>query len=117
MSPIARQQRFAQFLCRSGLLLIAGVLAFPPSHAADLARGLRAYETGDYAAARAELLPLAEGGDSEAQLAAGVMYSKGLGVPQDYFEAANWFGKLAKKRDPRGEYSLGLLYRQGLGVP
>ena len=35
--------------------------------AADLAKGMAAYETGDYQTAYAERLPLAEAGDATAQ--------------------------------------------------
>ena len=50
---------------------------------AEFAKGVRAYEEGDYASALLEFRQLAEKGYAPAQHDLGVMYAKGGGVPQD----------------------------------
>ena len=64
---------------------------------------MAAYQRGDYATAIRELRPLAEQGVAEGQFLLGVMYDKGLGVPQDYVQAHMWYN-LAASRRPPGEY-------------
>ena len=51
------------------MLVLAATLA-----AQDFAKGLHAYEAGDFAAAVKEWKPLAEGGNSAAQNSVGVLY-------------------------------------------
>ena len=50
-----------------------------------------AYNRQDYETAYKLILPLAEQGDADAQGILGSMYRSGLGVSQDYQEAAKWF--------------------------
>ena len=45
------------------------------------------------------------------------MYEKGLGVPQSFKKAAEWYRRAAEKGDARGQLRLGTLYRDGIGVP
>jgi len=52
--------------------------------AQDFDKGANAYEAGDFNAALAEWLPLAEQGDAAAQTNVGLLYSNGFGVEQDY---------------------------------
>ena len=63
---------------------------------------MAAYQRGDYATAIRKLRPLAEQGNAKAQYSLGVMYDKGLGVPQDYVQAHMWYN-LAASRFPPGE--------------
>ena len=58
--------------------------------AADLQKGWDAYDAGDYATALSILKPLAEAGNSDAQLTLSWMYDWGEGVAQDHAEAAKW---------------------------
>ena len=44
------------------------------------------------------------------------MYEQGLGVEQDYVQAAFWYEKGVSAGDLTSGYYLGLLYKQGLGV-
>ena len=46
----------------------------------------------------------------------GLMYGNGLGVPQDYAEAVNWYRKAAEQGYAQGQFNLGLMYRNGLEV-
>ena len=45
------------------------------------------------------------------------MYRKGLGVPQDYAEAARWHRASAEQGTARAQYNLGYMFDTGLGVP
>ncbi len=58
----------------------------------------------------------AEQGDAEAQWRLGDSYANGIGVGQDYGEAAKWYGKAAEQGHTQAQYELGRLYAQGLGV-
>jgi uncharacterized protein len=58
----------------------------------------------------------AEGGVAEAQNSLGNMYLRGLGVPQDYKQAAIWLRKAAEQGTAEAELNLGVLHDKGLGV-
>ena len=84
--------------------------------AADLQRGLEAYQQGDYAAALADLELLARQGDPRAQFALGMMSDNGEGVIQDHGQAFRWFRKAAEQGHAQAQRQLGRLYFHGLGV-
>ena len=66
------------------------VMLTATASAADLQKGLDAYEVGDYATALSILKPLAEAGNADAQLTLSWMYYFGRGVPQDDAEWTKW---------------------------
>jgi hypothetical protein len=82
-----------------------------------LDEGVAAYKRGDYASALREWRPLAKQGNAKAQNNLGIMYSEGLGVPQDDAEALQWYRKAAEQGDADGQFNLGLMYANGEGVP
>ena len=82
----------------------------------DFQDGLDAYKKKDYKTAHRLWLPLAEQGNALAQSNLGVMYDKGLGVPQDYKEAFKWYRLSAEQGHAKAQYNLGLMYREGTGV-
>jgi len=84
--------------------------------AADLQRGLDAYQRGDYATALSQFEPLAEQGDPVAQFSLGVMYDNGEGVIQDYEKAFQWFRRAAEQGHARAQGHLGRMYFLGRGV-
>ena len=45
------------------------------------------------------------------------MYEHGVGVSQDYLQAADWYRKAAEKGFAEAEYGLGFLYLNGYGLP
>jgi len=47
----------------------------------------------------------------------GVLYEDGLGVQQDYSEAAKWYRKAAKRGHACAKHRLGLMYEYSRGVP
>src|SRR3954470_22703278 len=59
-------------------------------------KGFKAYESGDYATALKEFLPLAKKGQVSAEAAVGQMYFEGKGVAPDPAEAAKWLEPAAK---------------------
>ena len=59
----------------------------------------------------------AEAGDANAQFNIGSMYENGLGVKQDYAEAAKWYRKAAERGEARAQYNLGIMNQNGWGVP
>jgi TPR repeat protein len=67
-------------------------------------------------AARAVTLAAARG-DAKAQTRLGFMFERGIGVPQNYDQAAQWYHRAAEQGDPRGQFHLGLLFSKGFGVP
>jgi uncharacterized protein len=83
---------------------------------ASLAEGKISFQKKEYATAFNELLPLAEQGETQAQLMLSYMYIEGLGVSINYIEAMNWLQKAAQQQDADAQLAIGLLYLNGLGV-
>lgn len=98
------------------LLIMLMVLMMNIIGCSDFQDGVEALEEKNFEQSFKEWLPLAEKGLAKAQYNIGLLYDKGLGVEQDYFEAANWYKAAAKQGDPRAQYHLGLLYFWGKGV-
>lgn len=76
-----------------------------------------AFDRADYATALKIWLPIATGGDAEAQTYVGEIFEKGLGIQPDYAAAAMWYQKAAAQNFSRAQINLGNLYEKGLGVP
>ena len=81
-----------------------------PVAAQDFEKGLAAAQTGDYATALQEWIPLAEAGDPDAQFNLGVMYNNGQGVPQDYKKAMKWYTLAAEQGYADAQNNLGAMY-------
>lgn len=101
----------------SGAIALCLAFATPALAAADdYARGLSAYNRGDYDVALGHWENLAALGHPHAQFGLGIMYSLGQGVAQDHEAASLWL-QLAAVRGHRGaQLSLGHSYEHGLGV-
>jgi len=56
-------------------------------------------------------------GDPRQQLALGMLYKVGRGVPRDYAEAVRWFRRAAEQGNGDAQYRLGQMYALGHGVP
>lgn len=109
---------------RSNLLALAVALCLAGAcERSDNARGdpfedpVSAYRAGDYAAALRIWRVLVEQGGAAAQFNLGVMYTEGLGVPQDDAEAVRWYRKAADQGDAQAQHNLGVMYTKGRGVP
>jgi TPR repeat protein len=59
----------------------------------------------------------AEQGSPLAQYLLGAFYQLGEVLPQDYSEAANWYGRAADQGLAVAQFALGTLYVRGEGVP
>ena len=86
------------------------------SYAQDFEKGLRAAQSGDFATALREWMPLAERGDADAQYNVAQMYSKGDGVIQDDRQAVKWWLKAAKQNHTSAQYNIGVMYAEGRGI-
>lgn len=71
---------------------------------------LREYWSAEYGSRREELR-------AWAQLYLGIMYHDGLGVTQDYQQAATWYSQAAQAGVAAAQVRLGTLYTKGEGVP
>lgn len=86
------------------LRIVAGLAAvglWLSASAADPADAIRALTTQ------------AESGDVEAQLALGVMFYSGDGVPRHLGEAAKWMQRAAEQGNAVAQSNLGVLYLNG----
>jgi TPR repeat protein len=75
-----------------------------------------AFDAAKYDDALKLWLEQANTGDAEAQTMVGEFYEQGMGVSQDYAEAARWYEKAADQDFSRAQLNLAYLYEQGLGV-
>jgi TPR repeat protein len=76
-----------------------------------------AYNRADYATARRLWLPLAEGGNADAQTMLGIIYEEGQGISQDYAAAATWYRRAADQGDPDAQFYLACMHDLGKGLP
>lgn len=84
--------------------------------AADLEKGLAAFDVGDYETSLAECQPLADEGIAAAQFCVGRLYANGFGVPMDDAQALHWYGAAADQGYPEAQYNLGVMHANGWGV-
>lgn len=64
-----------------------------------------------------ELLPLAEGGDADAQVMLGNKFHHGWGVSEDPEEAVMWYRLAAEQGNADGQFGLGVMSWNGEGLP
>lgn len=95
------------------VILIISLILVLPAIAGPLEDATRAYFQGDYKTAFRLFKPLADKGNVPAQVAIGIMYRDGEGVPSDYVEAAKWYRKAAERGDSTAQSHLGLMYESG----
>lgn len=98
------------------LLAVWFVPATNPAIAATYEEGKQAYLGKDYARALAILKPLAENGDSRAQIMLGLMYDYGHGVPETPAESLKWYRMAAEQGAPLAQHDVGVKYSLGKGV-
>ena len=72
-----------------------------------------AFSRRDYATALRLFRPLAEQRDARAQSMLGLLYDGGLGVSQDFTEAAKWYFKAAHQGQIVAQFMLGKMYYGG----
>lgn len=103
-------------ICRIFIYLLIAVMP-AVVYAQSFEDGKAAYEAKDYASALSILKPLAEQGNSQAQVTLGIMYDYGQGVDKDPAEAMQWYLKAAQQGIPVVQHDVGVKYFQGTGVP
>ena len=77
----------------------------------------KAFDRGDTDAALDDLRPLAEKGDTKAQILLGDLFFTGKGVPHNYSMAWQWYQRAAHAGNAQAQFKLANMYRKGLGVP
>ena len=92
------------------------ILLFGTASAGPFEDGGAAYRSGDFAAAFAAWMPLAEAGDPVAQLDIGILYDQGHGVGEDAAEAARWYRLAADQGSSAAAFNLGLMFEVEEGV-
>ena len=98
-------------------LTIAMLLATAaPAFAQDWAKGFEAVQNKNYEVALRELVPLANSGNSRAQMMLGHLHERGLGVEKNNTEAAKWYLKAAENGDVISQASIGSMYLNGIGI-
>jgi TPR repeat protein len=93
----------------------------PPAEVAapvtpNTAAGTAAEKNHNYALARANFKPLAEGGNTESQRLYGLLLMQDCTGIQDKEAAVTWFGKAADSGDTPALDQLGIAYMNGEGV-
>jgi len=101
---------------KHAVLLFLFLLCSTAVFAADYEAGKQAYLKKDYALALEILKPLAEQGDSQAQITMGLMYDYGHGVEKSPAESIKWYLMAAEQGVPLVQHDIGVKYFQGQGV-
>jgi TPR repeat protein len=115
----------------AGVLLVGAAISFREfaTHPAGVVAQTKPANGGvTYSSAHAKttlaraLTPLdrvtaeARAGKPDAELAVGLKYLSGDGIPKDEHEAATWIARAAEAGDPTAQSWLGTLYQHGRGV-
>ena len=104
---------------RFNMALVLSLVCLTSSACADITPAVDTSQNNraeDEATAK-EVRKSAEEGHASAQYTLGLLYDGGVGVPQDYRQAKEWFEKAAKQGHAGAQADLGTLYLQGEGAP
>ena len=78
--------------------------------------GRRAYDFGDYSAAKTIWVALAQAGDARSQTSLAYLYREGKGVARDAEAAARWYYRAALRDEPTAQAALCDIHLKGDGV-
>lgn len=78
--------------------------------------GRRAYDLGEYAAARTIWAALAQAGDAKSAASLAYLYREGKGLRRDANAAARWYYQAALRDDPTAQAALCDIHLKGDGV-
>lgn len=81
-----------------------------------IAKGVEAYNAGDYDTALAEFTALVEAGYAAAQREMGKMYAEGKGVEKNDAEALKWYRLAAEAGNAGAQRELGHMYKKDGGA-
>lgn len=97
-------------------LLTALLSVFAGPALSDTAKGIAAYQKGNYATAMRELEKAAAAGDEQAFFNLGVAYAEGKAVPRDLGKAVALYRKGAEGGSVLAAFNLAQAYRKGQGI-
>jgi TPR repeat protein len=83
---------------------------------AEFAKGVDAFQVGDYDSAWFRFLGLARAGDPDSQYNLAQMYRRGEGVPRDLVQARRWYEAAAAQGFDEAQFQLGVMFELGNGV-
>jgi TPR repeat protein len=95
-------------------LLTFGTICANPAEAITEEQTIASFGVPPLRALR-KIEPLARLGNARAEVLLGYMYEHGLGVPQSWPAAVDYYLLAAEQGDPSGQYLLGLMYDKGFG--
>jgi TPR repeat protein len=104
---------FARLICGALVLAMSATAATAADAVVDTAT-IASY--GDPDTALKRIGPQARRGNARAEALLGYMYEHGLGVPQSWPAAVDYYLLAAEQGDATGQYLLGLMYDKGFGV-
>lgn len=84
--------------------------------AGDYEKGVKAYKKGEFEEALSLLMPFAKDGDPYSQFAIAVMYDDGVGKPQNFDIALEWYRRSASGGLVDAQYMMGRFYGRGRGM-
>ncbi|MPZ45282.1 MAG: hypothetical protein GEV05_18185 [Betaproteobacteria bacterium] len=105
---------FARSCLRLGLALV--LLAVPGSAGAGLPEAIKALIARDYVTADKEMRPIAEGGDTRAQVLLARMYRDAHNPERNPTEALAWFRRAADAGSAEAHYWIGVMQAVGDGT-
>lgn len=83
----------------------------------DFKKGWAAYNSLDYATAKAEWQELADSGDARAAYGMGLLYGNGFGVDMNDELALKYYSIAAKQGHADAAFNLAVMHQNGWGVP
>jgi TPR repeat protein len=83
----------------------------------DVQKGWDAYNSLDYATAKAEWQEPADSGDARAAYGMGMLYANGFGVDMNDDLALKYYGIAAEKGSADAQFNLAVMHQNGWGVP
>ncbi|MEM7007561.1 MAG: tetratricopeptide repeat protein [Thermodesulfobacteriota bacterium] len=72
--------------------------------------GLKWYQQGEYRIAKKMWLPMARGGDCDAEYAIGLLYFDGLGIRKNRDTALRWWIRAANQAQPQALNTMGVVF-------
>ena len=83
----------------------------------DFKKGWTAYNSLDYATAKAEWQDLADSGDANSAYGMGLLYGNGFGVDMNDELALKYYGIAAEQGHSDAAFNLAVMHQNGWGVP
>ena len=105
--------RFIRHFAAINLILFLTAAVSP---AYDIEEGIQAFQNHNLVKAHEIFLELANEECVDAMWLLGMMYYKGIGVPEDYKQAFTWFENASGLGDPDSMNFIGFMYESGIGV-